>query len=59
MVMHVEGVGGGRRDCEQSPFCFQFSEGSARARKQRAARNEGQAAGEETRETIRIARAVN
>ena len=51
--------GGGRRDCEQSPFCFQFSEGSARARKQRAARNEGQAAGEETRETIRIARAVN
>ena len=51
------GWGGG--DCEQSPFCFRFSEGSARAHKQRAARNEGQAVGEETRETISIARAVN
>ena len=33
--IHVDGGGGdgGRVDCEQSPFFFQFSEGSARARK--------------------------
>ena len=39
-----EGDGEGGReggvDCEQSPFFFQFREGNARARKQRAARNE-------------------
>ena len=34
------GGGEGGVDCEQSPFFFQFREGNARARKQRAARNE-------------------
>ena len=34
-----EGGGGGERvDCEQSPFFFQISEGSARAHKQRGTR---------------------
>ena len=36
IIIHVEWSG--EVDCEQSPFFFQFSEGSARACKQRAAR---------------------